>query len=531
MPTQYTVSIGQTAAATTASTANTSLAVGSSRQAGTFLADGTPFFIVPSGSESYTPTPVWNGGTGKNGSMIDPVVVDGTDPVHGFDSRVNANSNGPGMQIPPNFNTFFQSAHRETFGSPLATSATPKSVLVAKSAASVPIGGMYNGLDDIGVYTILQSAPLRPSFRPPYVSGSKTIYTRADVDYDVFPSLHVPDSGLLPDFSLTPYLRRPRIDIGASFSSRTIVNTNDVGDAYPAYDALYSAEVLLGACLDHENRIACIDRVIQYGIDMYHVALKGTNIFIANGGFGPGRLIPVIAAGMALNHSGMKNASSMTTVYTSGTNADFVVSAWGEVGHSFYGSATVDYPSGKPLFGRDRDPSQAQFQNGDLRDFSGLVDAHEIEILNGTVQAGSDTTHVKLDGSASGVDDAYNGYAFRVGSGGTAEYVVCLDYIGATKTMIPTTTLGSDPTGKAWAYRPGGTYMEQVCNYGTGHALAARLITGLSTLLNHGAFLDLQDRWVAENGLLRNSPYTPGFASPVRPYSSSFVQSVWSAYR
>ena len=487
--------------------------------------DGTPYVVVPSGSITIDREREF--ADGKNGAMLDPTVLDGSgNVVQGFDSRTNVNEFGPGMLLPPNSVAFYQDSARAAFPLMVNSSATPQSLLLAKSRDSVELGGMSNGVDAYQVLTILQEAPARPSFRPPYASGpfGKPLYNRGDIDYTRLPNLAVTAEieSALPDWTDTDYLRRLRVDIGGAAWSRTIF-PGDAGDTYPAYDATFIGEVLNGMMLDLPERDELVDRLIQYALDVYAVAACGSNIFVATGGFGWGRLPAIVVAGVLLGDTSMQAAAAMTTVYASGTNSDFETAAFGEVGHTYAGSGGV------ARWGRPHDPTENPFPNHDIRVNDGSKDAHEFEYPTGTTQTGSTATEVILGGSASGSDDAYNDYVLRVGS----EYRLVADYVGATKAATVAALSGAPADGTAWAVRLGGAYQE-MSNFATGHALAIHLM-GVETVFDHDPFLDFIDRFVSpDNGILVNLTdglLSPTWSSPARPYGTAFLKAMWEEYR
>lgn len=524
---RYTVHLRQTAPSDGVSVRNASADLDDSYESGMFI-DGSPYVVMPesAGLTVNSKSPAWS--TDHHGAMVDPTVIDGGgNPVQGFDSRVNGTSgNGPGMQVPPNFQEFYQNSARAAFPLDVQTSVDGvKSLVLAKCAASVELGGQSNAGDEIEVVTFLANAPKRPTFRPPFARTSfgKPLYTRRDVRYSLLPRLDPTGVGSVPDWTQAKYLRRPCVDLGGTVWGRTIWPTAS-GDKYPAYHAADIGDVLLGMMLDIDEADDLADRVVQYGLDMYAIACAGTTGFIANGGYGWGRLVPIVIAGMLLSNADMMAAATLTTSYN-----DYTVPAFGEVGHTFLGGSDDDYPGGKPLWGRPHSMSELPYGNHDMRDLTSAVDAHEVEGPTGTVASGSSTTAIVLASSFSAVDDYYNGYVLRIGS----QYRLISDYVGSTRTATVSSAFSGAPSnGTACAIRLGGTYQEMT-NFVAGHALALRLFGAVATF-GHDSFPDFLDRWVRENGILRNLTdglLSPTWADPARPYGTAFCKSMWQTFR
>ena len=54
-------------------------------------------------------------------------------------------------------------------------------------------------------------------------------------------------------------------------------------------------------------------KFVQLGIDYYGVTQSNNKLWFANGGHDSGRKIPIIFAGVLLNHDGMKNVKAKTS--------------------------------------------------------------------------------------------------------------------------------------------------------------------------------------------------------------------------
>jgi hypothetical protein len=81
----------------------------------------------------------------------------------------------------------------------------------------------------------------------------------------------------------------------------------------------------------------------------------------------------------------------------------------------------------------------------------GGANCEPVTRLSGTVQAGSDTTHIVLESDACGSDNTYRNYGVMITSGSLRSVTRRASaYTGSSKTITLATAMGSDPTGLSY---------------------------------------------------------------------------------
>ncbi len=337
-------------------------------------------------------------------------------------------------------------------------------------------------LQDAAVLTVLATPPPADAFRPPYAGTAKPIYRTSELDLGLLPRL--------PKVTGTPTLAQARAMFGGpwldhiegwpgraihpSNNMRTLENTSDPAD-YGAEIARATGQAALRAMHDESNseKLPLVVSLVQYGIDLYHQLPLG-NLFLAFGGQGNGRKLPILFAGRLL---GRPEFLAIGQTYKTWSQCGQVFS---EDGSTYYGEGNVALFGDAGLCGCTGkfggDPGYASWLSSGCssgkstcRDPRGLVDGG----------------HVALQSSGGDVCRALRTPAAQITSG----------------------------TYEASAYQ----YCCSSAPY-IGTQMAA-LLVGVRAEWRHDAFFDYVDRWM-------RPPWNGGGW-----YDSSYFNAMYAAYR
>lgn len=183
-------------------------------------------------------------------------------------------------------------------GNPLTLSpgsSVVKSISMASDAGR-PI------ISDAAVLTVLSGPPPENSFRPPYTGSDKSIpATEEDLDYSQLGRYK--RLGSEPDIEVaTRQHERVWLEHCTEWVQRDIHPQNNM-PAYGRDIAMRSATAILLLQLDYTNqeKRELLIHLVQYGLDIYGVALSGGNWY-NNGGHNLGRKLPLLLAGIVLNN-------------------------------------------------------------------------------------------------------------------------------------------------------------------------------------------------------------------------------------
>lgn len=285
-------------------------------ETGTFVT-GDPWVVAPSGLTVNSVSPGWDGT--KNGSMVNPA---NNLTSHGYDSRATA-------AFP------YDGTKRATF--PLSMSAGQS--LISTIGKTTPAGGGgATRISAAAVLTVLATAPASTAFRPPYVGTTKTIWTTADVDYDLLPGLAVPSGATVIDMSASGnYMNKVWLSHGALMSGLGQIHPEDhmggasaSGRGYGDQMSRRVARMAMGAMLDIPEAQSLANRLIQYGIDQQANMAGNGDAWIGNGGHGGGRKFPILFAKAMLDET--------WTLPTTGVNSD---PKFQEDGMTYLGAGSV----------------------------------------------------------------------------------------------------------------------------------------------------------------------------------------------
>ncbi len=250
------------------------------------FANGDWWVTGPVNITRIDPASTTSNGRTINGSMINPAVGG----VQGYDSETYA-------QYGPNYDAELNVALGVSQSSPLDV--LPGSSLI--STISHPEAGHRPQLLVASVLTVLDSAAPSGAFRPPYVGVDKTVRWNANhLNYAKLRSL--PAVANTPDLlSVTAHFDRVWIEQYTSWLGRYLhpeQNQPDYGRDMA--NRLANGLLLLQLDFTDAEKEPLLLRLVQYGIDIYGVAVNGGR-WEDLGGHNQGRKMPLLLAGMVLN--------------------------------------------------------------------------------------------------------------------------------------------------------------------------------------------------------------------------------------
>jgi hypothetical protein len=149
-------------------------------------------------------SPGWDGT--KNGSMLDPVPDSDT---QGYDSRLSS------------YHYPYNAGDRVVF--PTTISST-KSLVSTKGLATYDTGVSKSSIDSAAVLTIVDSPVATNTFRPAYVSGSKTFFNTSQVNYGLLPSLPAPGNVI----DLTNVMKMPWLQHGSKVFGEEVISRSQI---------------------------------------------------------------------------------------------------------------------------------------------------------------------------------------------------------------------------------------------------------------------------------------------------------------
>ena len=159
----------------------------------------------------------------------------------------------------------------------------------------------------MAVLTVLEAPVPADTFRPGYADREKDRLHRAsEIQWDVLPRLELP--GNAPDIEeVARWFSRPWIDHVRGWTSRDIHAVQNM----PGYGREVGRAVSIGALMmlgdfSDEARAPLVYGMVQVGIDNFAVAARGGG-WPAQGGFGNGRKLPILLAGILLDDERMQN--------------------------------------------------------------------------------------------------------------------------------------------------------------------------------------------------------------------------------
>lgn len=167
-------------------------------------------------------------------------------------------------------------------------------------------------LKRIAILTVTTSIPSATAFRPSYAVGRKTAYNASAVNVASLPSL-TPASAVESISTYVGYTTGPWTDLTQNWNSE-FLRPNDnypyqygKDGTYGMYVSIAYGSSMLAAMLDPAivgDKSQLVYNLIQIGIDYYGLYLNGAT-WSADGGHRMGYKLPILFAGMMLNHPGM----------------------------------------------------------------------------------------------------------------------------------------------------------------------------------------------------------------------------------
>ncbi len=161
------------------------------------------------------------------------------------------------------------------------------------------------------VLTCVAEVPPADAFRPAYVGEHKLYFTAGNIHREFLPKLK--PAGKEPDPVIYErYLQKIWLDHWPDFRSREMHPWENMPDYGREITNITSTVSLLLTLDDPEGKYEkLLLKFVQLGIDYYGVAQSNNKLWFANGGHDSGRKIPIIFAGVVLDHDGMKNIKAV----------------------------------------------------------------------------------------------------------------------------------------------------------------------------------------------------------------------------
>jgi hypothetical protein len=252
---------------------------------------GDWWVVGPVTVTAVTPAP----GPGRNGSLVNPPAG----KRQGYDDRITG--------------------YDATFRATLPLVLQPRQSLVStasvaqigqKTPDTVPGQYARGPLRTAAVLTCVVQAPSPDAFRPAYVGKWKESFTTRKLRRDLLPCLQ--PAGRLPDVKVYErYLERIWLDHLQEWPSRMMHPLENMPDYGREITNIVSTVSLLltTADPDHNHDILLL-KFVQLGIDYYGVTQSDPDLWRANGGHNSGRKMPILFAGVLLDHNGMRHVKA-----------------------------------------------------------------------------------------------------------------------------------------------------------------------------------------------------------------------------
>ena len=247
-------------------------------------------------------TPDYDPANGENGFEANPLVAGG----QGLSKHATAGETGGSTTYDPSL-----------IPSLPATFAAGTSIVKAVGNPDYDPAKGFRGLKTAVVLTVVGQVPENGGsglFRPPFVGNDKPLYRVSDLRTGLLPALapvgsHVPEMG-------RPAEAVPCEDIRSIYRVQLDHKTGRIGRClHPVHNTpdhgadigRRNAEAILRLFLNDSvsDKTPLLIAVVQYGIDLYHMALEG-HTWPAGGGHRPGQKIVIAFAGHLLGHAGMQ---------------------------------------------------------------------------------------------------------------------------------------------------------------------------------------------------------------------------------
>ncbi|HEX5222552.1 MAG TPA: hypothetical protein VFZ59_23560, partial [Verrucomicrobiae bacterium] len=249
--------------------------------------NGDYYVVGPVTITNITP-PATNG---RNGSMKN---LRPNPQGSGFDSRIDAGRYNANLRVNPPLTL--------QPGDMLASSISVETIGVIKRVMRTS----DNTISPVRTVSLLTCVtnPLPPdAFRPGYCGSTRTIYYSRNLHREFLARL-APVSGTPALAQFEGYFRRPWIDTVEFGFDAPIEYMPDYGREVGR--AVGHAALLLNLNFTAQQKEALLVYFTQYGIDLYSAVRSGHNGWRAYGGWGSGRKLPILFAGVLLQNTAMQ---------------------------------------------------------------------------------------------------------------------------------------------------------------------------------------------------------------------------------
>jgi len=230
---------------------------------------------------------------GMNGSMLNIQV---NIQQSGFDSRILSGRYNPALGVYPPITL--------NPGNELVSSRSAPSNL---SCVMRPDDVSDSPVASVSILTSVP-APLPPdAFRPSYAQGATNIYFSRNLQRQLLPTLP-PVRDVPPLSEFEGYLQRPWIDsvfFNFDVPAEYMVSYGREGGYLMSF-----ASLLLTLNFTPAQKEPLLVYMVQYGIDLYGLVQEGHSGWPAWGGYGHGRKLPIVLAGLMLNQPQMTSVQS-----------------------------------------------------------------------------------------------------------------------------------------------------------------------------------------------------------------------------
>ena len=232
--------------------------------------------------------------------------------------------NGSVLNHPPTVTSGFDSRVTEARRyNPASSACLPIAMKPGDSLVSSISKGPGDGdyfVRSYSVLTCLRDPVPADAFRPSFCDSDRAIYLSRDLRRDLLPRLALPPAPSAEDVAeLRIKTYPPKVQDSVNTFARTWVDTDFFmgaqaeyqGGGYGRWVAEHGARAVLLLCLDlkPEEREPLLVNYTQYAIDLWGPVKHGFSGWVAHGGWGSGRKLPLVFGGIMLGDEKMANVS------------------------------------------------------------------------------------------------------------------------------------------------------------------------------------------------------------------------------
>ena len=252
---------------------------------------GDWWVVGPVTIQAISPAP----GPGRNGSVVNPPAG----KRQGYDDRISGYDAPLRVALPLVLRP----------GQSLVSTASVEQI-GNRTPETVPGQYCRGPLRTAAVLTCVAQPPEADAFRPAYVGSEKLSFTAGQLRRDLLSRLR--PVGPLPELKrYERYLERIWLDHLYEWPNRMMHPLENMPDYGREITNIVST-VSLMLMLDHTEKKSerLLLRFVQLGIDYYGVTQSDNDLWRANGGHNSGRKMPILFAGVLLDHDGMKHVQA-----------------------------------------------------------------------------------------------------------------------------------------------------------------------------------------------------------------------------